>query len=185
MAAPSRKLTADSAYFPGNECPLLVKADVRGQPNIGTLCDTFVRQYLVRRQIQGAVVSGFRCFFVGVLGAVLVLGAAAILVPTYGDFQDRAALDETIGELDPYRDKIARNALSQGSIERSGVGIQISSEDLSRLSLDFARIFPDGTMAVRHAQYHQVVVWEPSIADGKVSWKCIGGPRQSVPPQCR
>lgn len=129
--------------------------------------------------------SGFRCFFVGALAAVLVLGASAILVPTYGDFQDRAALDETIGELGSYRDKIARNALSQGSIERSGVGIQISSEEFSRLAVDYARIFPDGTMTVRHAQYHQVVVWEPSIEDGKVSWKCIGGPRQSVPPRCR
>lgn len=112
-------------------------------------------------------------------------GAAAILIPTYGDFRDRAALDKSILELGPYRDKIASNALSQGSIDRSGAGIRISSEDLSRLALDYARIFPDGTMTVRHAQFHQVIVWEPSIVDGKVSWKCIGGPRRGVPPNCR
>lgn len=129
--------------------------------------------------------SGFRCFLAGALGTVLVLGAAAIMIPAYGDFRHRAALDEVIAELSLLRDKIARNALSQGSIEGSGVGVQVSAEDMSRLALDYARVLPNGTMIVRHSQFYQVVVWEPTITDGKLNWTCIGAPRQGVPPRCR
>ncbi len=127
--------------------------------------------------------SKLKCFFTGMLGAVLVLLAAAVLVPVYGDFAGRAALSESLAGLATYREKIARMASRRGSIEGSGVGVLI--EDLPGLSLDYARVFPDGTLVIRHAGYHQVVVWEPSIAAGQVSWKCIGGPRNNVPASCR
>ncbi len=129
--------------------------------------------------------SKLKCLFTGMLGAVLVLGAAAALIPAYGDYAGRAALDETLWRLETYREKVARTASRHGSVESSGVGVLISADDYRSLNVDYARVFPDGTLVIRHANYHQVVVLEPSMAAGQVSWKCFGGPRDSVPPSCR
>ncbi len=129
--------------------------------------------------------SKLRCLFAGALGAVLVLIAAAVLIPVYGDYRGRAALTEAMGELVSYRTDISERAAKLGKTEGSGIGIVVSPEDLARLGLDYVRIFSDGTIVIRHGQYRQVIVWEPTVSAGEVSWKCVGGPRKSVPPWCR
>ena len=129
--------------------------------------------------------SKLRCFFAGALGAIVVLGAAAVLLPLYGDYVARASLDESLLKLRVYREEVARNASRQGSVEASGREVTIPSEEFPTLNVDYARVFPDGTIVIRHAGYHQVVVWKPSITAGRVSWKCIGGPWHDVPPRCR
>ncbi|MDX1401994.1 MAG: pilin [Kiloniellales bacterium] len=129
--------------------------------------------------------SKFRCLVMGASGAVLVLLAAAVLIPAYGDYLGRATLSEVLAELESYRHEIAEKATNQGTMENAGVGVAISPEDSLRLGVNYARIFSDGTIVFRHGRYEQVIVWEPTMAGGNVTWRCVGGPRKSVPPWCR
>lgn len=85
----------------------------------------------------------------------------------------------------PYRDNIARIVLEHGSVESAGINITIPEEDYKRLNVDYARIFPDGTIFIHHAEHGQVVIWEPCITTKKVSWKCKGWPKRDVFPDCR
>lgn len=126
-----------------------------------------------------------RCLFAGALGAVLVLIAAAVLIPAYGDYRGRATLTEAMSELDSYRFDISERATTLGKTEGSGTGIVVSPGDMARLGFDYVRIFSDGTIAARHGKYHQVIIWEPTISSGEVSWRCLAGPRKSVPAWCR
>lgn len=126
-----------------------------------------------------------RCFFAGAMGAILVLIAAAVLIPAYGDYRGRAALTAAMSELDSYRHDISERAATLGKTEASGVGIVVSPGDMARLGFDYVRIFADGTIVARHGKYHQVVIWEPAISSGEVSWRCLAGPRKSVPGWCR
>ena len=129
--------------------------------------------------------SKLKCFLIGILGAIVVLAAAAVLAPLYCDYDARAALSDSLQQLAPYRDMIAENASKQGSPERSGVGISIPSETFPSLNVDYARVFPDGTILIRHTKHHQVIIWEPSMTAGQISWRCVGGPQKDVPPECR
>jgi len=119
------------------------------------------------------------------LGAIVVLAAAAVLAPLYCDYDARAALSESLQQLAPYRDAIEENISKEDSIDVSGVVVSIPSEAFRSLNLDYARVFPDGTIVIRHAKHHQVIIWEPSMTAGQISWRCVGGPRKDVPPECR
>lgn len=127
----------------------------------------------------------FRCFLAGTLGAVLVLAAAGVIVAAYGDYRGREAVTAAMAQLDSYRIAIAENAIKTGRLEGSGTGVVVPAEEQSRLGLDYVRIFLDGTIVMRHGKYHQVIVWEPTIENGEIGWKCVGGPRNDVPPWCR
>ena len=129
--------------------------------------------------------SKLKCFLLGMLGAIVVLATVAVLAPLYCDYDARAALSQSLQQLAPYRDAIAEHVAKEGSAERSGVAVSIPSEAFRSLNLDYARVFPDGTIAIRHAKHHQVVIWEPSITAERISWRCVGGPRKDVPPDCR
>ena len=129
--------------------------------------------------------SKLKCFLLGMLGAIVVLAAAAVLAPLYCDYDARAALSESLQQLAPYRDAIEENISKEDSIDVSGVVVSIPSEAFRSLNLDYARVFPDGTIVIRHAKHHQVIIWEPSMTAGQISWRCVGGPRKDVPPECR
>ena len=129
--------------------------------------------------------SKLKCFLLTMLGAIVVLAAAAVLVPLFCDYIARAALSESLQQLTLYRDAIAEHVAKEGSAESSGVEISIPSEAFPSLNVDYARVFPDGTIVIRHAEHHQVVIWEPSVTAGQISWRCIGGPEKDVPAACR
>ena len=115
----------------------------------------------------------------------MVLAAAAVLVPLYCDYAARVALAESLRQLAPYRDAVAENAPKEGSVEGSGVEGAIPSEVFLGLKVDYARVFTDGTIVIRHAKHRQVVIGEPSMTEEKISWRCIGGPPKGVAPECR
>jgi len=129
--------------------------------------------------------SKLKCFLLGMLGAIVVLATAAILAPLYCDYDARAALSESLQQLALYRDAIAEHVTKEGSVESSGVEFLIPSEAFTQLNVDYARVFPDGTIVKRHAEHHQIVIWEPSMTAGQISWKCVGSPQKDVPPECR
>ena len=126
-----------------------------------------------------------KCFLLGMLGAIVVLAAVAVLAPLYCDYDARAALSQSLEQLAPYRDAIAEQFSKEGSAEDSGNEVSIPSEALSSLNINYARVFPDGTIAIRHAKHHQVIIMEPSMTAGQISWRCVGGPQKDVPPECR
>ncbi len=59
------------------------------------------------------------------------------------------------------------------------------SSRLRHFDVDYARVFLDGTLVIRHIKHHQMIVLEPSLSKGVVTWRCIGGPMSDIPPSCR
>jgi hypothetical protein len=129
--------------------------------------------------------SKINCFLIGGLGAIVVLGIASAINSMNWDSFARAALDESLWKLTPYRKDIEREIMKQGSIDATVVGTIIPSNKLPDLDLDYARVFSDGTIVIRHALYQQIVVWEPLITSGAISWECVvSGTHHGAPAAC-
>ena len=129
--------------------------------------------------------SKINSFLIGGLGAIVVLGIAATINSLNWHGVDRAALDQSLRKLTAYRKDIEREIMKQGSIDPTVVGTIIPSNKLPDLDLDYARVFSDGTIVIRHALYHQIVVWEPLITSGAISWECVvSGTHHGAPAAC-
>lgn len=120
------------------------------------------------------------CFLRGVLGAFLVLLAAAIILPQYADYRERDANAEIFDEAALIRQSIEARILELGSVENSGVGLQASAGKSYE-----AIVTREGTILLQGMRYGHVLALIPSLVEGAVSWHCIGGPPKDMPRQCR
>jgi hypothetical protein len=119
-----------------------------------------------------------RCFFWGALGAFIVLLAAAILVPQYADYKDRAANTTAYDDSLALRESIGARILELGSVENSGTNIQVPAD------ASYKAITRDGTIILQ-GRYGHVLVLTPSLDQGAVNWHCVGGPPKDMPLLCR
>lgn len=122
--------------------------------------------------------TSFRCFWLGALGAFVVLLAAAILVPQYADYKDRAANTTAYDDSLALRESIAARIVELGSVENSGSNIQAPNDGSNKA------VTRDGTIILQ-GRYGHVLVLTPSLDQGAVNWKCIGGPPKDMPRPCR
>jgi hypothetical protein len=120
-----------------------------------------------------------RCFLWGAFGAFIVLLAAAILVPQYADYKDRAANTAVYDESLTLRESIAARILELGSVENSGTNIQHLADGSYK-----AVVTRDGAIILQ-GRYGHVMVLTPVLDQGAVSWQCIGGPPKDMPRMCR
>jgi len=123
-----------------------------------------------------------RCFLVGIAGFVFAGLIAAIAIPSYGDFASRASLAETINAAAPLRAKIAE-ALARDPRSVPGLASSATQEPLA--GSNYLRVAADGTIVFRSAKHGQLMLFEPEVRQGVVTWKCIGSPPKEVPPDCR
>lgn len=60
------------------------------------------------------------------------------------------------------------------------------SETIAAMGPLREKIAPDGTIVFRSAKHGQIIVFEPSVRENVVSWRCIGSkPEKNIPPNCR
>jgi Tfp pilus assembly major pilin PilA len=121
-----------------------------------------------------------RCFLIGVAGFVVTAVLAAVAIASYGDYAARASLAETMTSVVALRTQIA-----EGLVTRSGLPIKVTTEIQAFPNVDYLKVTNDGAIVFRSAKHGQVIVLEPSIAGGAVSWRCIGAPAKDVPADCR
>ncbi|HEX5055814.1 MAG TPA: hypothetical protein VFX02_04880 [Gammaproteobacteria bacterium] len=122
--------------------------------------------------------TSFRCFWWGAFGAFVVLLAAAILVPQYADYKDRAANTASYDESLMLRESIAARIIELGSVENSGTNIQAPAD------AGYKAVTRDGAIILQ-GRYGHVLVLTPSLDQGAVTWKCVGGPPKDMPRPCR
>ena len=123
-----------------------------------------------------------RCFVLGIVGFICAGVLAAIVIPSYADLTSRASLGETMNAVGPLREKISE-ALSKDPKALSALSASAAKEPISGVS--YLKVVADGTIAFRSAKHGQMIVFEPTMRDGAVTWKCIGSPPKDVPPDCR
>jgi len=123
-----------------------------------------------------------RCFVLGVVGFICAGVLAAIVVPSYGDFTSRASLSETMVATRPLREKVAE-ALSKDPKTLASLISSATKEPIA--GVNFLRVAADGTIAFRSAKHGQLIIFEPVLRNGAVTWKCVGSPPTDVPPDCR
>jgi hypothetical protein len=119
------------------------------------------------------------CFLRGALGAFGVLVAAAILVPQYADYRDRAANTTIYEDSLALREAIGARILELGSVENSGINVQAPADGNYKAS-----VTRDGAVILQ-GRYGHVMVLTPVLVQGAVSWQCIGGPPNDMPRRCR
>jgi Tfp pilus assembly major pilin PilA len=117
----------------------------------------------------------------GASGALLVLVAAAVIVPQYADYTARASAAGALNDLRELQERVAARALSSQSLSGSGVGISQSPPP----SLREITVLADGVVVAVASRFGQVIVLVPSYSNGSVSWRCMAGSAKDVPPPCR
>jgi hypothetical protein len=120
------------------------------------------------------------CFLRGVLGALVVLLAAAVAIPQYADYKERAANTDIFNEALSLREAVEERIFKLGTVENSGHGIQIPASKSYKAS-----VTRDGVILLQGLRYGHVMVLVPSLDQGAVGWQCIGGPPKDMPLQCR
>jgi hypothetical protein len=117
-----------------------------------------------------ALVSGLVGGFVGVFAAVFVMAQ-------YSDYRAQSQIDGWLTELEPVQVAIATNALAAGKVDEAGRGVEPPALESTRAAL---HVSVDGTIRVRGGVKGQLIVLEPILADGVVTWRCIGGSHDAV-----
>ncbi len=120
------------------------------------------------------------CFLRGVLGALVILLAAAVAIPQYADYKERAANSAIYDESLPLRESIEARILELDSVENSGTGIQVPTSKGFKAS-----ITRDGSIILQGNRYGHVLLLTPNLNQGMVGWQCIGGPPKDMPLKCR
>jgi hypothetical protein len=115
-----------------------------------------------------------RRFFQGMLGAFLVLVAAAIIVPQWqnylADSQTGAWLN---AEIVPTVQAISANVLRLKTTSGAGVGVPKPVFQYDAPTL--VKVDPNGIIFLKGGSDGQFVALIPTFSGGKVSWRCIGG----------
>lgn len=124
--------------------------------------------------------SSRACFLWGMLGAFGVLIAAAVVVPQYADYRERAANTEMYNEASALRQAVESRILELGTVENSGLNIQTPAAQSYE-----AIVSREGIVILQGMQFGHVLVLMPSLNQDKVSWHCIGGPVKDMPLQCK
>jgi hypothetical protein len=116
----------------------------------------------------------------GALGAIVVLVAAAIVVPQYSDYRSRAEAYNMLVIAEPLQRSVETHALASHTLQGSGVGVTMAPEFFD------AFVQQDGAIILHNRNaFGQLLMLQPTLQGGNITWRCMGGPPQDVPTSCR
>jgi hypothetical protein len=118
------------------------------------------------------------CFGKGFFGALIVLIMTAIILPQYSDYAASAETSVWMYQVAPVQDYVAANAERNRTLVDSGVGAK--RPEFSSNAPSLFEVTKEGTIFLQGGHGGQLVVLIPTLADRKVSWRCLGGPRKAT-----
>jgi hypothetical protein len=124
-----------------------------------------------------------KTLLLGLAGGFFGLFAALIALSQYSDYRAASETTTWLVEVEPTLEAIAAAAKARGTIEGSGTGVALPT--FQSPPLEYARVTSDGTVIMRGGREGQLLVLVPSLAEGEVAWRCVGGSRTSVAIRCR
>lgn len=122
-----------------------------------------------------------KSFLLGALGAILVLIVFVFAAAQYSDYRSQSEVWEWLNDIKPSQMMIENKAKLIGSVDGAGVGVSLP-EFVARLG--YSDINDNGVIFLKGGNSGQFIVLIPSISEGVVTWKCIGGSDVDVPSQC-
>lgn len=114
-----------------------------------------------------------KSFFLGALGAILVLVAAALIYPQYSDYRAAAETSGWLAEVLPTTQAITDNTLRLNTTTGAGFGIPKPTFQSHTPSL--IEVTANGTVFLKGGTDGQIIVLYPELSGGKVVWRCRGG----------
>jgi len=86
--------------------------------------------------------------------------------------------------LAPAKDSVAAFTVKNKTLSGSGKNI-ILATSTSKYALNNAAITQDGVIFGYNKYYGIAILLEPSLVQGKLSWRCVAMPLESAPTVCR
>lgn len=119
----------------------------------------------------------------GWVGLWFVVGffGLRLFAPPYGDYTTRAKVSEMLLSLSAVRSEVTQRAERAGSLAGTGKGIAPSPSKWN----SFSFVGSDGTALAYNAGFGVLVLIQPSIEAGRISWVCEGYPEREIPSSCR
>jgi hypothetical protein len=122
-----------------------------------------------------------KSFLFGIAGALLVLILAAVLIPFYSDYSDRAITGEILISVKELQGDIEKQLIHKEPVTVSTNKAVKESQYISNI-----KVLNDGTIRIKGGKIGQVIILVPEVIDDKlVNWECIGGPDQAMPINCK
>lgn len=118
------------------------------------------------------------CFGKGFFGAFIVLAVAAFIVPQYSDYAASAETSAWMAQVAPVQAHVAANAEREQSLVNAGQDAK--RPNFSRHAPAYFEITKDGMIFIQGGREGQLIVLVPTLTEGKVSWRCIGGSRKAT-----
>jgi hypothetical protein len=103
------------------------------------------------------------------------------MMSTTDCYTPRAKVTELLRAANNVHEDINKRISQHQSITAAGVGLQI--ELSGRVKEGF--VSSDGVIVVAGEDPPAVVIFQPTFANGEVTWKCSGFPKKYMPPLCR
>ena len=120
-----------------------------------------------------------KCFAKGVLGALIVLILAAIAIPQYSDYTDRAITNQVLYSVESIKSSIEKQLLINQPVK-------LNTNTLSLENVKSININVKGVITIKAGKIGQLIILTPELIDDKlVNWKCVGAPDYAMPPNCR
>lgn len=121
-----------------------------------------------------------KSFLLGIGGMLTVLVLAAIIVPQYSDYTDRAITHEILVSIEPLKRDIEKQLLQNKTVVAPEGVLASLSQHVSSLY-----IYPDGRIQIKGGKIGQIIILTPKLIDTKhVQWQCLGGPNQAMTAAC-
>jgi hypothetical protein len=113
----------------------------------------------------------------------LAVGAGALFgwMTMQGGGDAATATSAWVDAMQAPRAAIAAKAIANGTLAGAGVGIALPT---IADGPSYQGVGANGTIVLRGGEAGQLVVLVPMLANGRVSWQCIGGSKASVPEWC-
>jgi type IV pilus assembly protein PilA len=115
------------------------------------------------------------------LWIIVVALPISLLTPTYQCYTNRAKVSELVLAGSVLRNEIGQRAMQNKTMSNSGAGIVVPIEGRTKGGV----VTVDGTIVVAGDDPPAVIIFTPSLIDGKIEWKCRGFPARVVPMSCR
>lgn len=123
-----------------------------------------------------------RNFFLAFAGMFAAILFYLMVIPFYSDYRAAAETDTWIKQLAPIKDKISSRIAKDKTVLGSGASVDRASLSLRDVSV--FEITDSGALLIKGGREGQFVMLIPTLIDGQVSWRCVGGPTSAMPEGC-
>lgn len=117
---------------------------------------------------------------------IITFSATCISCNQIDEITPRSYAGMIIGETQSERDEIS-NSLSKGEPIKIGGDLKIvpAQDKNLQMPVDFGWITKEGSIIIQSKKYNVLLIQEPTISKGRITWTCISYPKDAAPNFCR